>query len=264
MAPHLSMACSIELTQRINAPTSLIWQACVEPRGLSNWQADEAEGQARAGGKLQLHWSAFDSTVELSIIDWQPERRVVLAQGDTQVEFRFDEQLLTLVQHGLGPDDDVEGLRSSWRIALAQLAHCVERHPNRQRRVEWLVRKAAATPELVYLALTDRRLNKWLCQQGTIAAEGERYRMLLTGGQELVGQVLANVPGRDIALGCENVGDAVLVFRTFPSPGQPGERLIAAVWSEWGPPRELADDVIESVDAALERLVNLLERVGSA
>lgn len=258
------MARSIELTQRINAPTKLIWRTCVEPQGLSNWQSDEAEGQARAGGTLQLHWSAFDSTVELTIVDWEPERRVVFAQGETRVEFCFDDHLVTLIQHGITANDDIDGLRSSWRIALAQLAHCVERHPDRQRRVEWLVRKAATTPELVYLALTDPRLNRWLCRRGGIVGEGERYEMLLTGGQELHGRVLANVPGRDIALSCENVGEAVLVFRTLPSPGDPTQRLLAAVWSEWGPPRELADDVIESVDASLEQLVNLLSRVGSA
>src|SRR5690606_31286510 len=147
---------------------------------------------------------------------------------------------------------------------LAQLAHCVERHPDRQRRVEWLVRQANTSPQLVYLALTDPHLCKWLCRSGGITAQGERYELALPRGPVLSGKVLTNVPGRDIALTCEAAGDAVLVFRTLPSPVDSGSRLVAAVWSEWGPPRELADEIIEAVDACLEQLVTLLARVGSA
>ncbi len=255
---------SIELSQAIDAPLALIWKTCAQPRGIVNWQADEAEGDARRGGRLRLHWSAFESTVELDIIEFQPERQLTLRQGQTEVDFLLEPGRVTLVQRGLEPDDDIEGLRSSWQLALAQLAHCVERHPDRQRRVEWLVRQATASPQLVYLALTDPHLCKWLCRAGGIAAQGKRYELTLPQGPRLAGTVLTNVPGRDIALTCDAAGDAVLVFRTLPSPADPDARLIAAVWSEWGPPRELADEIIEAVDACLEQLVSLLSRVGSA
>jgi uncharacterized protein YndB with AHSA1/START domain len=237
---------------------------CAEPRGLVNWQADEAEGEARRGGTLRLHWSAFESTVELEIIRFEPERQLTLKQGQTEVDFHFEPGRVTLVQRGLEAEDDVEGLHSSWQLALAQLAHCIERHPTRQRRVEWLVRQVHTSPQLVYLALTDPHLCRWLCRSGGITAQGERYELTLPQGIVLSGKVMTNVPGRDIALTCDAAGEAVLVFRTLPSPTDPAARLIAAVWSEWGPPRELADEIIEAVDACMEQLVSLLARVGSA
>jgi uncharacterized protein YndB with AHSA1/START domain len=258
------MSYSIELRQPIEATAEALWKACILPHGIANWQADEAEGDARLGGTLRLHWSAFSSTVELTIVEWVPNQRVAFRQGETVVEFQFDNAGVTLIQRGLDANDDIEGLRSSWRLALAHLAHSVERHPGRERRVEWLVRQVRATPELVYLALTDPNLSQWLRSHGGITAEGMKYSLTFPNGPTISGRVLTNVSGRDICLACEEAGDALLAFRTFPAPGAPGERIIAAVWSEWGPPRELADDIVEAIDASLEQLVAVLARVGSA
>ncbi len=253
----------IELHQPIRAPLDLVWKACVSPHGLANWQADEARGEARLGGKLTLRWPAFDATVELNVLDLVPYQRVVLSHGATTVEMRFEDNLVTLVQRGLSAQDDAEGLESSWRIALAQLAHCVERHPGRRRRVSWLVRSLRCSPESVYLCFTDPHLmDHWLTASGTIPRSGEPYQLSLKGGQRLRGTVLANVVGRDIALSCSKLGEAVLTLRTLPSPTRPGERLIALVWSEWGPPPMATDEILDELDGALDRLVGILGRCG--
>lgn len=258
------MSQTIELAQTIDAPLDLIWRSCAQPRGIVNWQSDEAEGDVRLGGRLRLHWAALDSTVELEVIAFEPKRVLGLRQGKTAVEFHFQEREVTLVHHGLRSDDDVEGLRSSWRLALAQLAHYVERHPGRQRRVEWLIRHARVSPELFYLSLTEPQLSRWLIQQGSIPAEGEPYELVLRNDLRLSGRVLANVPGRDVALSCREAGDAVLAFRTLPAPTAPGARFVAAVWSEWGPPRPSSDDIVEALGDGLDELLGWLTRVGTA
>ncbi len=255
----------IELSQTITAPIDLIWQMCASPKGISAWQADEAEGEARLGGTLTLHWVAFGARVDLNVIDMVRYERLVLRHGESVVEFRFDHNLVTLTHSGLASDDDTEGLSSSWRIALAQLAHCAERHPGRQRRVQWMVRQVAATPESVYLGFTDPNLlTLWLTSSGAIPAEGEDYQMWLKSGQHLVGKVLAHVPGRDVVLRCDSMGDALLTLRTLPSPTSSSERLMALVLSEWGPPSAQSQQLAEDLEDAMDRLAGVLNSGGEA
>lgn len=255
----------IELTQRVAAPIDLVWQMCASARGICGWQADEAEGEAKPGGSLTLHWVAFGARVELTVVDMVRYERLVFRHGESIVEFRFDNQSITLTHRGLSATDDAEGLTSSWKVALAQLAHCVERHPGRQRRVQWIVRNVRATPESIYLAFTDPNLlTLWLTSSGGIPEAGEDYEMWLKSGQHLTGRVLAHIPGRDVLLRCDNVDDALLTFRTFPSPTEADERLVAFVWSEWGPPSSESNELAEDLEAAMERLANLLSTGGDA
>jgi uncharacterized protein YndB with AHSA1/START domain len=255
----------IEVRQRISAPLDLIWRACSSGRGISTWQADQAEGDVRLGGTLTLRWLAFGARVDLSVVDFIPYERLVLRHGTSEVELQFDDNLVTLRHRGLESSDDAEGLASSWRIALAQLAHCVERHPGRQRRVSWLVRTLRTSPESAYLGFTDPHLlTQWLLGSGSVPDEGEPFRMWLTSGQLLSGRVLAHVPGRDVVLRCENANESLLTLRTLPSPTSASERIVALVWSEWGALRAESQRLVRDLDAAADRLKLLLTSGGSA
>lgn len=255
----------IEVSQHISAPLDLIWRACSSARGLASWQADEAEGEAVRGGKLSLYWAAFNARVEVSVLDLVPYRRMLLRHGDSVVEFLFDHQQVTLIHGGLTGDDDREGLASSWKVALAQLAHCVERHPGRQRRVHWLVRQVRSTPGSVYLGFSDPHLlDLWLTNSGGIAEQGQPYKLALKSGQLLTGTVLAHIPGRDLVLSCDSFDESLLTLRTLPSPLSSDERLVALVWSEWGPPNPLAEELLDDLQGAMDRLESLLSRGGSA
>jgi uncharacterized protein YndB with AHSA1/START domain len=255
----------IEVRQRITAPLELIWRACSSGRGIATWQADEAEGEAKLGGKLTLRWLAFGARMDLSVIELVPYERMVLRHGDSEVEFKFDDNLVTLTHRGLGVGDDPEGLESSWRIALAQLAHSVERHPGRARRVSWLVRPARTTPESAYLGFTDPHLlTQWFLSSGSVPDEGEPFKMWLKSGQFFSGTVLSHVPGRDVVLRCENANESVLALRTLPSPTSAKDRLVALVWSEWGAPRSETSRWLKDLDRAAERLRLLLSSGGSA
>lgn len=260
-------AAAIELRQRVAAPLDQVWTACSSPRGLMNWQADQASGEARKGGRLTLSWNAFGARLDLDVIELVPYERIVLNHGESVVELSFDEELVTLRHSGPEAEFDAEGLRSSWQLALAQLAHSVERHPGRKRRVRWFVRRMRCTPEAAYLCFTDQHLlARWLGSSPGIGATGTPTQLDLPGGQRLSGSVLSRAEGRDVALRCESFDDAVLGMRTLPAEPEPlardtaGEqRLVALVWSEWGRPRRNAGELSTELAESLRRLSLLLE-----
>jgi uncharacterized protein YndB with AHSA1/START domain len=254
----------IRLTQRIEAPRKLLWSACSEPRGLANWQADEVSGSAKLGGVLQLTWAALDAKAELSVIERVTGESIAFEQENGRVRLELGEGQVTLTHEGFDPEQDVAGLTSSWRVALAQLAHAVERHPGRSRRVQWRLRPMTTSPELVHLALTEPFLcNRWLATAGRIGEPGSNYGLLLFDGQLLSGRVLANSAGRDVALSCDEAGEATLILRTFPG-GAADERLVALAWSEWGAPSRLGNQYLTRLEQGLERLQRVVEAVGIA
>lgn len=251
--------------QPIHAAPDVIWKACASARGLARWQADEVEGELRTGSQLKLYWRAFGASVELSVLESLPYQRLRLRNGTSEVTFELEDEAVVLTQYGLAADDDVEGLRSSWRVALSQLAHSVERHPGRQRHVEWAVSQVHVAPETLHLFMTDRDLLRlWLGETDTSLTEGDAYRLTVHDGPLLEGKVLACVAGRDIAFSCSNLGDAAVVFRTLPLAMSPNARLLAVSVSEWGRATRGAERLLERLGGALSRLTTLLTRGGSA
>ena len=261
------MRSGLEVRQRIDAPPDLIWRACTTPQGLANWQADSVEGRTGPGEKLRLRWAAFGAEVELEIVDWTPQRSLAFKRGSSLVEFRLEDRELVVTETDDEGLSDLEGLRSSWVVALAQLAHCVERHPGRQRTVQWLVSDMATTAELVYLAVAQPELRaRWLSRSPgePLGGTGTSYRLDLAADVALSGRVLAKIVGRDLALSCTEYGDSTLIIRTFPSPTRVGDRIVALCWSAWGPPLAEGQSVVRCLSKALGRLPAVVEGVARA
>lgn len=260
---------AVEVRQRIDAPLDRIWRACSSPLGLMNWQADEASGEAKKGGTLTLSWAAFGARVELQVVECIPYERLVMRHGESIVDLRLERDAVTLRHEGPEAAGDAQGLCSSWQVALAQLAHSVERHPGRQRRVNWFLRSIRCEPETAHLCFTDGRLlERWLCEPGmgeeaSFGDPGSEYAMFLQNGQLVAGSVLTNYPGRDVALVCDSLGEGVLTLRTLPSPESFSHRLVALTWSEWGPPRSESRQLLTELRVSILRLVRLLDACAS-
>jgi hypothetical protein len=228
-----------------------------------NWQADEAQGEARKGGVLTLSWLAFGARLDLEVRDLIPYQRIVLGHGDSTVELSLTDGGVHLLHSGPEAGSDGDGLRSSWRLALAQLAHCVERHPGKKRSVQWLLRRMRCSAGAAHLCFSEAELlRRWLGQSSTLGDAGSEYELMLDGGQRLSGRVLAHIPGRDVALSCEGYGDSVLGLRTFPLAG--AERIVALSWSQWGRPRRGSSEVCEQLARCLFRLGSLLDGCAQA
>jgi uncharacterized protein YndB with AHSA1/START domain len=256
---------ALTIHQPVSAGPAVVWKAIATPRGIARWQADEAEGDIKEGGLLRLHWLAFGASIDLQVLECVPHRQLRLKRGSTEVVFTLQDQGVVLTQYGLEPGDDLDGLRSSWQMALAQLAHSVERHPGRRRHVEWIVRTTQTQPEALHSFFTDPTfLNLWLGQCSETLVQGQRYELALHSGLTIAGKVLASVAGRDVALACETMDDSVLIWRSLPHPENTAERVIAMSVSQWGKVSRAGARLIEQLDAAQGRLTAILASLGQA
>lgn len=251
----------VTLEQAVRAPRERVWRACAAAEGLQAWQADAVEGEISPGGRITLSWPSIGVSVPLDVTAIEQRSRIVFRNGDAQVELVLDEGAVRLVHSGLAPTDDLRGLEASWRVALALLAHSCERHPERRRTVRWWLGPTRCSAEAAYEFFTDEgALARWLTRRGSVPRAEAPLALELGSGAPLSGHVLANAPGRDVALSWAEDGDSALVLRTLPAP-EAGERIVALCWSRWtteAAPEERADELA----AAHARLLAALDRRG--
>jgi hypothetical protein len=202
----------------------------------------------------------------LEVVEWFPERRVVYRNGASRVALEVADQRVFLTHSGLSEADDIEGFRSSWRVALSVLAHSIEVHRGRQRRATWLLARARTSARIARLYFTEPEgLSAWLARGAGIPGEGEAYSMTTLDGRPMSGHVLAVEGGRDVALSWDEADDSVIVFRSLPSPTHRDERILAACWSRWAAPSSrhegaLGEPEAKEIEAELERSVRRLAR----
>jgi uncharacterized protein YndB with AHSA1/START domain len=246
---------TVLLSQLVRASPERIWDACAQPKGMRNWQADEVEGRVAPGQRLALRWPALGASIELTVAELDMGRRLVLQAGRCRVT--------VTVQPG-SVKDETEGVASSWRVALALLAHHLEQHPLRGRHVSWFLQSVRTSAAAAHVFFTEpSALRTWLAPDAEPLVPAGPVRMRLAWGERLTGRVLAHTAGRDVALSWEEQEQSVLVLRTLPSPRYADERLVAAVWSYWGeqqPPPQAR----KGLAMAVRRLAGALASRGTA
>jgi uncharacterized protein YndB with AHSA1/START domain len=249
---------TVRLTQRVDAPLERVWAACTEQQRITQWQADEVRGQVAPGETLELSWPSLGVELQLSVLEVDPPRRLTLATGSVRLGLELAERTVTLTHTGLSLVEELEGVSSSWRLSLAQLAHYCERHPDARRSVRWLVGNAHTSHHTAHVFFSDKAaLASWLGASDGIGEVGSSYQIDLPG-EPMSGRVLANTPDRDLAISWTEDGDSVLFFRTLPHPTEPDQRLIVLTWSRWNdqPPPTRRKERLES---AHQRLVQALD-----
>lgn len=258
------MSDSIEVVLSIDAPRARLWAALSLATHLEHWQADQAKGTLDRG-RLRLAWPALGVETELFVVEQEPERRLVLASGRSSVTFELEPDALRVTHDGLEDDDERDGVKSSWLVALRVLEHYVTHHFDKSRSVHWTVTPAPSTAAAVHVFYSDQHaLNAWLTRDGSgIGPAGSRCELTLRWGEPLSGRVLANTPGRDLAITWQEQNDSVLVFRTLPSPLAAGERILALCWSHWECQKH-DETTRRQFEAALAQLKQLLATCGVA
>lgn len=258
------MTGEVRLGKSIRASREELFRACATTDGLERWYADRVTGAMTRGSSVRLEWPELNAGVELHVAELVPNERIVLASGESRVTLTVSEGHLELVHEGLAPTDDVPGFGSSWRVALAVLAHAVEAHPGRPRRTDWIARPARTSATLAHLCFTEpEALTSWLGRAEKIGAEGQPYSIRLETGETMQGKVVARPSGRDVAFTWEERGNSVVVFRTLPSPSE-GERVLAVCWSHWTPEEAGERAVVNGFERAIERLSSVLLQSGEA
>jgi uncharacterized protein YndB with AHSA1/START domain len=252
---------NVHISQEVPATAARIFQACSDPEHISRWQADEASGTSGPGGRLRLRWPVLGTHVDLTVTESVAPERLVVRSGATEVSFEVEPGRLTLTQLGIGSEDEAEGVASAWRLSLSILSHYLAHHDGHQRTVEWVLRPVSTTPGAAHVFFSDRiALDAWLTRGSTgIGEVGSPYSQRLASGIQMSGQVLANTPGRDVALSWVEQENSVLSLRTLPSPLHADERMLVVSWSRWSE-TPLPVTVVKELGDALDRLVRILSR----
>ncbi len=231
---------------------------------MAGWQADSVVGDAAEGGTITLSWPSLKLSVKLRVAEVVPEERVVLDVGSSRLTLDIEPEAVLLTHEGIRSKDEYFGMQSAWSAALSLLGHGLQVHPHRERKVRWFMRPARTAPAFGHVFFTESRaLMQWLTTTGGLGAVGSDVSLGLRWGGSITGTVLSNLVDRDVALNWTEDGDSHLVFRTFPSPRDPEERLIAICWSRWTP-SPFPETEVRGFDAALDRLVQILDRHGDA
>lgn len=200
--------------------------------------------------------------MRLEVTELVEMRRISFRAGHEVVRLEVEPGSVVLTHHGLGSTDEALGTASSWRVSLATLAHGLERHPGRDRRVHWRLTRAKGSAEAIHVFFTDpHALGAWLTTEGGIGGPGQPVEMRLADRARLTGRVLANTPGRDVAISWSEDGESALALRTLPGIAE-GERLIAVQWSRWAEAQFRVG--FGGFETALRRLRDVLNSAASA
>jgi uncharacterized protein YndB with AHSA1/START domain len=257
---------SVVVEQAIGAPAERIWRACSDASGLRAWQADDVEGKVSPGAKLVLGWPALGVAIQLQVECVEEQRRIVLSGEDSRLELELAPGRVVLTHRADFDDDECAGTLSSWRLALATLAHYLEHHDGEARRVHWAVSPAKANIEDAHAFFTlSGAQSGWLTRTSTgtgIGDVGSEVALDLAWGGSMTGRVLSHTPPRDVLLSWRETNQSLLALRTLPSPSTANERLLIATWSSWGPSQ--TTPIAQNLTAALARLARVLENRATA
>lgn len=258
------MSRSIFVRQLVAVSRAELWSACSTAQGMATWQADEVTGDAASSQRITFSWPALSLKLELEVQEVVPGERLVLGAGQSRLAIELEDGAVSLSHSGLRSEDEAEGMRSAWQTSLGLLAHGLTLHSGRQRRVQWITRPTRTSAALAHTYFTEpRALSQWLTRSGSIGAPNSKLELQLLTGEPLTGAVYANTLDRDVAFSWLEQQNSYLVFRTFPSPRNADERLLAVSWSRWHE-EPFPEPLTRLLTAAVGRLAQLLERRGLA
>jgi uncharacterized protein YndB with AHSA1/START domain len=75
------MTGDLRLVRPCGATRAELWKACATAEGLETWYADKVTGSLSPGGGVRLEWPALGARVDLDVVDWVPNDRVVFADA---------------------------------------------------------------------------------------------------------------------------------------------------------------------------------------
>ncbi len=212
----------VSLRSVIAAPVERVWSAWVEPEQLTGWYADSIQGSLAARGQRAVaSWDSLGMSIELEVIERVERRRLVVraelgsgAQTQRIMLSAVDGGTEILLEHdGLLSRDEREGVESGWTIALALLREYVERYPGQTRRSFAILGGARAALPRIYAQFVRPG---WLADPPPRLTMGRRVALRVRGGPSLWVEVIADVPGRELALRCSEMS-AVIALRALPA-----------------------------------------------
>lgn len=264
---------SVRCEMETRATPAHVWRAWADPSRISQWFADDAHGEAVAGGTLSWIFEHFDVDMSYDVVEAVPGETLVLsapspdgAGTPTLLEILIDRletgTRMRLVHSGLGDDpEQLEGIRSGWELAVGILRHYLEHYCGEGKRTVLVMRETERDVEAVYPYFREARaLASWLTTSGTTGSAGERVRLMLRDGGLISGDVLA-ATGREVAVSWEEE-NAVLELKAFTAPT--GHTTIGMRIHGWGMTQARARQLERLCERSLARLSRELTRASRA
>jgi len=148
-APRSAAGRTVERTLAIAAPVDAVWRALTDAEELVRWFPLEATVTPGEGGSMTLGWGdLYHATGRITV--WQQGRHLRFdfpGEGpaplvtDYFLEGNAGGTTLRVVTSGFGAGADWEeqfrGVSHGWDFELLGLAHYLERHRGKDRRVAW-------------------------------------------------------------------------------------------------------------------------------
>ncbi len=245
-----------------------IWNAWTTGEGICGWFLDELRGKVAAGERIDWVWTEFCAVQALRVEEAMPHRRLVLRpveEGwpDGLIEITIEPaaggaSTLRLVQSGFRADaewdEEYEGVRSGWHMALALLGEYLAGRFGKTRSAALAGRKLAYEYDALAPFYRDEAsLARWLTRSGQIGDEGDNVALVLHDGSPLTGRVIART-GAEVALSWNEI-DGAIELKAY---GLPDSRAVAILASSWS----IRDDEMKAkvpfLDGCLERLATCL------
>jgi uncharacterized protein YndB with AHSA1/START domain len=253
----------VRTTKTINTSPAEVWRAWTDPEHIAQWFVDRAEGTAKPGEVMTWMFDAFQYRIPVPVLEAEPGRTFVTGSEagvagplpvlmEVEIETAAGGSVLRLVNSGFSEDpakdDEVEGVRSGWEMALATLAYWLE-HGRPMGRLHRLAMRptTAAWEQLATLFAGRDGLRRWLddVHAPDRLAAGDLITASIAG-RPLSGTVLVHT-GREALVEWSELG-GVLGLKAFPMGPTRAVALDLSVWANRSP------DLASTIESTLERL----------
>jgi uncharacterized protein YndB with AHSA1/START domain len=245
-----------------------VWEAWADPKKLSQWFVDDADGEAKAGSSMTWIFEDFGYRFPYEVVEALPGKRLVLSgpEGrrppfvlEINIQQEGGQTSLKLVQSGFQEgaewDDEYHSIDSGWQMALAVLKHYLENYFDRPRRRALVMQEAEYSSQRLHPFYREEEgLARWLTRSGRIGQPGEGYELVLSDGAKMSGRVLADT-GNEVQLSWREI-EGVLALKAF-SMG-PERRIVAIDALSWGIDQERLQRIKQTMTDSLERLKAVL------
>jgi len=250
------------------APRDRAWGAWTDPDRLSGWFTDRVKGRAERGATFTWIFDRFRSEFPYEVVEAVPPERLILRGAppgrppyvlEVVLEPTEEGTLISVINSGFSVgtenDEEFEGVRSGWKMALSILKEYLEHHDDEAKTIFFAMQPAAFEySEIQPYFREPAGLAAWLTRSGGIGEEGERYEVVLRDGALMSGRVLCST-GREVALSWDEL-HGVIELKAF-SLG-PRTRAVCVRGLGWELGEEAAQLIETSMAAAIDRLVAAL------
>jgi uncharacterized protein YndB with AHSA1/START domain len=268
-ADHTGRAVDVEIVTQ--ATPAKAWEAWADPARLTEWFTDRATGFALPNQTLRWSNDRLKAETTYTVLSATPPTRLLLegaggpeaSRLEVAISGTRDGTRVQLIHSGfpLTPDFDEHytAVASGWRMSMAILRYYLEFQFGRSRQSFFVCRPMRySTSRLAWLYRDPAGLQEWLAEAGSLGTPGGRVHLVLRGGRILRGDMLEDT-GSEIAMGWDEI-NGVLELKSFPWDRENGMRAICLRGWGWELSADMAHEIEQELQAAVDRLESALEQ----